>query len=398
MNEDGAYADQLDRNKSEPVDIWLLVKEGHIKKLPIDGWLFYYDETNNFRRFRFDSKKPSGYNADRALTHDFILGGIAFDSRRKPDAEQLMDRLGIQKKNELKAGSILKNKDFMKDVGLERVHTFLEWMLDSSVIVHFSALNNLYWSIIDLVDEALDKEAGQIMMPFHKMMKDQLFYFVANHLDKITPILQRYGFPNLESKNIDSFAKEVSSFILENSYDDTSEQFFLEVTRQLIKNIRTEKRMVFLSGGEQGVMIDSYVWGYVDAMQVTPNAFHRFDHEITIEKELQKYKLLEDEKPYDRYEFVNSKQDRFVQVSDVFIGILSELFHYTDSVLLKGEESFPLPTEQQAYGIHLLKKVMETSEKVSPNLHKYLCPDDFVTFRYEFLEIVDSFWNNNCHK
>ena len=223
----------------EQIDIWQSVKEGHIENPPVKGWLFYYDETNNFRKFRFDPEKPSGYNVERALTYDFILGGIAFDPGKKPDTEELMDRLGIQKENELKAGSILKNRDFMKDIGLKRVHTFLEWMLDSGVIVHFSALNNLYWSIIDLVDEALITEAGRVMMPFHKIMKDQLFYFIMGHLDEMTYILQGYGFPNLDSEDIDPFARAVSDFILENSHDDTPELFYLEVSAEygdLIEN------------------------------------------------------------------------------------------------------------------------------------------------------------------
>lgn len=376
----------------EQIDIWQSVKEGYIENPPVKGWLFYYDETNNFRKFRFDPEKPSGYNVERALTYDFILGGIAFDPRKKPDAEELMDRLGIQKENELKAGSILKNRDFMKDIGLKRVHTFLEWMLDSGVIVHFSALNNLYWSIIDLVDEALITEAGRVMMPFHKIMKDQLFYFIMGHLDEMTYILQGYGFPNLDSKDIDPFARAVSDFILENSHDDTPELFYLEATRQLIKELKREKEMTFLSGGQSGVMIDSYEWEYVDALQKTPDAFHRFDHEKTVEKNLKKYELLENGKPYVRYEFIDSKGDRFVQISDVFIGILSELFHYTDSLMLEGRDSFPRPTEEQTHGIHLLKKVMATSEDVSFYLQKHLCPDDFMEFRYRFLEIVDSLW------
>ena len=164
--------DDNDYKTREKVDIWQSVKEGHIPKPPVDDWLFYYDETNNFRRFSFNLETPSGYNIDGALTHDFILGGIAFEPEKEPDAEQLMDRLGIQRKNELKACSILKNRDFLKDMGLKRVHTFLEWMLDYGVIVHFSAMNNLYWSIINLVDEALITEAGRVMMPFHKIMKD----------------------------------------------------------------------------------------------------------------------------------------------------------------------------------------------------------------------------------
>ncbi len=373
----------------EQIDIWQSVKEGYIENPPVKGWLFYYDETNNFRRFRFDPEKPSGYNVERALTYDFILGGIAFDPGKKPDAEELMDRLGIQKENELKAGSILKNRNFMKDIGLKRVHTFLEWMLDSGVIVHFSALNNLYWSIIDLVDEALITEVGRVMMSFHKIMKDQLFYFVMEHLDEMTNILQGYGFPNLDNENIDPFGRAVSNFIQENSYDDTPELFYLEVTRQLIKDLRREKEITFLSGGEPGVMVDSYEWEYLDALQKTPDAFHRFDHEKTVEKNLKKYELLENGKPYIGYEFVDSKGDRFVQISDVFVGILSELFHYTDSLVLERRNSFPCPTKEQAYGIHLLKKIMAMSEEVSPFLQRHLCPEEFREFRYGFLEIID---------
>ena len=386
MSNKDTHTEQSEYNRSEQINIWQLVKEGLIPKPPVDGWLFYYDETNNFRRFSFNPETPSGYNIDRALTHDFILGGIAFGPEKEPDAEQLMDRLSIQRKNELKARSILKNGDFLKDIGLKRVHTFLEWILDSGVIVHYSALNNLYWSIIDLVDEALITEAGRVMMPFHKIMKDQLYYFVIEHLGEMTSILQGYGYPSLENENIDPFARAVSDFILENNYDDTPELFYLETTRQLIKDLKREEEMTFLSGGEPGVMIGSYEWEYIEAMQKTPNAFHRFDHEIAVERELGKYELLDEGKPYEGYEFIDSKNDRFIQISDVFIGLLSELFHYTDTLVMEGRYSFPCLTKEQAYGTHLLKEVIATSENVSLYFQRHLCPDAFMKSRYSFLD------------
>ena len=388
MSNKDIHADQSERNQIEEIDIWQSVKEGLIPKPPVDGWLFYYDETNNFRRFSFNPETPSGYNIDRALSYDFILGGIAFEPGKEPDPEQLMDRLGIQRKIELKARSILKNGDFLKDIGLKRVHTFLEWMLDSGVIVHYSALNNLYWSIIDLVDEALITEAGRVMMPFHKIMKDQLFYFIMEHLGEMTSILQSYRYPSLENEDIDPFARAVSDFILENNYDDTPELFYLEATRQLIKDLKREKEMIFLSGGEPGVMIESYEWEYVGAMQNTPNAFHRFDHESAVEKNLRKYKLLENGKPYEGYEFVHSKNDRFIQISDVFIGILSELFHYTDALVMGGRHPFPRLTKEKEYGIYLLKEVIATSEEVSLYLQRHLCPDAFMKNRYSFLNLL----------
>ena len=270
----------------EQIDVWQPINDFGIGLLPVDGWVFYYDETNNFRSFKFDPEKSAGYNVERALTHDFILGGIAFNPKTKPDPEQLMDRLGIQKSNELKAGSILKHKDFLEDIGLERVHSFLEWILDSGVTVHFTALNNLYWSIIDLIDEAIFTDAGRIMIPFHRQMKDQLFFFIMNHLDEMTHFLQRYGYPNLENENINPFFKAVSDFILENSYHDTPELFFLEAARQILKDLKNENEMMILSGRESGVLIGSYVWEYIGAIRDTPNAYHHFDHEIAIEKKM----------------------------------------------------------------------------------------------------------------
>ena len=258
FNEERDMADDC-----ETVDIWYSLKNGMIGRSPVDGWHFYYDETNNFRKLKFDPNKPTGYNIDRALRYDFILGGIAFDPRNVPDTDLLMERIGIQKKNELKARSILKNRDFLKDIGLERTQIFLEWILDSGAIIHYSALNNLYWAVIDLVDEAIETEAGEIALPFHRMMKEQVFFFVINNLDDMTSILSRYGFPNLEKDTVSPFARAVSDFILENNSDDTPELFYLELARQIIKNLRNKEETEFLSGREPGVLIDSYECEYI---------------------------------------------------------------------------------------------------------------------------------------
>lgn len=373
----------------ETVDIWYSLKNGMIGRSPVDGWHFYYDETNNFRKLKFDPNKPTGYNIDRALRYDFILGGIAFDPRNVPDTELLMERIGIQKKNELKARSILKNRDFLEDIGLERTQIFLEWILDSGAIIHYSALNNLYWAVIDLVDEAIETEAGEITLPFHRMMKEQVFFFLMNHLDDMTSILSRYGFPNLEKDTISPFARAASDFILENNIDDTPELFYLELARQIIKNLRNKEETEFLSGREPGVLIDSYECEYIGAMMDKPNAIHHFDHESLIERSLKKYVLQDGKKTYDGYEFIDSKDNRFVQTSDVLVGLLSDYFHFTDTMVMERSGSMPHLSEEQKNGIGMLRDVMATSDRISPYLQKHICPQSFADYRYKFLEISD---------
>ena len=178
------------------IDVWSAAIDGYIDIPPVDGWCFFYDESHNYRKFKLNSDKPAGFNIEDALTYDFILGGIAFEPSRKPNADRLLDMLGIaQKNNELKANSVMKGKSFIEIIGQSRVHAFLEWMLESGVTVHFSALNNLYWSICDLIDEAVQTEHGAIAARFHKEMKDQLFFFAMNHTTEFANLLQRYGFP-----------------------------------------------------------------------------------------------------------------------------------------------------------------------------------------------------------
>ena len=50
------------------------------------------------------------------------------------------------------------------------------------------------------------------------------------------------------------------------------------------------------------MLIDSYEWKYIDAMQGKFNAFHHSDYEITVERNLRKYRLLDGTEEYKGYE------------------------------------------------------------------------------------------------
>ena len=93
MNDDGAFAERSEVNNPEPVDVRSLVKEGHIEKPPVDGRMSYCDETNNFRRFRLDPEKPSGYNVDRALTQLHERHGAQALSQDRAPAPRLLEAL-----------------------------------------------------------------------------------------------------------------------------------------------------------------------------------------------------------------------------------------------------------------------------------------------------------------
>ena len=65
----------------------------NVDRSKVDG-TFYYDESNNFRKFRLNE---TGFNNDISDQSHFTLGGIYLPKGCKPDVEDLMIKLRPQK-------------------------------------------------------------------------------------------------------------------------------------------------------------------------------------------------------------------------------------------------------------------------------------------------------------
>lgn len=117
---------------------------------------FYYDETANVRKF---SLTEEGINDLNAVNRDFILGGVAFDGDACPaNIDELYRRLRLQPTvRELKYDKLVNgHKDFWKGLNRNTLSEFLDWLCNSGLYIHYITLNNLYYSIVDIVDSLWD--------------------------------------------------------------------------------------------------------------------------------------------------------------------------------------------------------------------------------------------------
>ena len=79
---------------------------------------FYYDESNNCRKFWLDSTKNS-FNHN--FLEDFVLAGIASESNSQIPFDELKQRFGLQKNAvELKSKSMFRGKDFLQCIGTKQ--------------------------------------------------------------------------------------------------------------------------------------------------------------------------------------------------------------------------------------------------------------------------------------
>lgn len=111
---------------------------------------FYYDETGNVRKFRLTD---NGVNAEEGITNDFIIGGVLFkEDYPLCNVDKLFDKLKINAQ-EIKFKTLAgRGSDFWTAINKKQIQKFLSWLDNSGLYVHYATLNNMYFSIVDIVD------------------------------------------------------------------------------------------------------------------------------------------------------------------------------------------------------------------------------------------------------
>lgn len=288
---------------------------------------FYYDESGNCRKF---SLTESGFNSIDSLKGDFVLAGVTHEGKSyEIDVHALqkaMDFSGEQK--ELKFKHLYSNsRDFLSFIESKRATGFLNWLSKSGLFVHYSALNNLYYSLVDIVDSLWESHPQCLM--YMNEIKAALYDFVIEHQDAVIDILIRHTYPDV--KDVPHFCDELCSLLLEyNDDDEYYPGFFLELLRQMLKTAGKLDDLIFVQNNEPLMLIREYYLLYLERCELFSNSHHIFDEEPTVEKNLSEIELYEGGILLQNWSFEKSHENILIQVSDLIAGLLRKLFIFLD--------------------------------------------------------------------
>lgn len=288
---------------------------------------FYYDESGNSRKFYLTD---TGFNDSEAIKGDFVLAGVVHDGKHhEVDFKLLYEALEYKEgQKELKFKHLYHNSvDFISFIGSQRLTKFLSWLNNSGLYIHYSALNNLFYSIIDIVDSLWETHPMCIM--YFWDIKNALYDFVIEHQEEVIDILIYYTYPDV--KDISAFCNSICSLI--SKYNDDNEYypgFFLEIFRQMLKTAGKVGKLTFIQNNEPNMLIKEYYLFYLERCEMFSKSNHIFDEEKAIEKKLANIQLYEDGKILRNYKFVKSHENIFVQISDMLVGLLRKLFMFLD--------------------------------------------------------------------
>lgn len=292
-----------------------------------DGtYTFYYDETNNIKKFYVRE-----FDFNSHFTENFVLGGLVHEGPA-PDVQPLINSFKLQRTvKEVKLKHIAKGNllDCLKS---QKLNLFLRFIKNSDLYIHYSSLNILYWSIVDIVESAIaNSEVSQMLGPqFANTMRDDLYKLSRLEIDSIIALFHKFEYPNIKKHSISLFIEELSD-LFENYLDDPEFHFGLESLRRILKESRKKGELPFIMDEEDFILIKDFSQFYLQPIYMFKNSTHIFDNEDSIAEVMKGYKILDGPSEIKNYSFVDSQTSQLTQLSDILVGLMGKLSGYINT-------------------------------------------------------------------
>lgn len=350
---------------------------------------YYYDESNNHRKLWIDPERRA-YNIDNdtgrkvPVGRNFLLGGVVhYGLESVADVAALIESFRLQQPtNEVKFKHIASGT-FESTLKSEKVSALLEWLVESDLYLHFFNVNLEYWAFIDIIDDCL-LWCGGNEIPFHlesfddvNRLKDALYRMVRMDRAGFLDLVCLYGYPNLAGKTA-AFTAALTQHIRKTITSPENEEEMEEVgLKQSIEYLLTLfdccagiDDMTLVQEYKDGVLIDGLTCFYQFLAEARADGVHIMDDEQTVERALkvQAPQLIGGS----RISFVDSKQNRMVQVSDLVSGVVARYFQFIDdnNHLQLARVLENMSTEQSA-NLNLLRRLFDKShDKDRTLLHR----------------------------
>ena len=108
------------------------------------------------------------------------MGGVAHRGAPRP-----LDITGLRRAVRLQATAkelkreYLGKGDILRLLGMRKVETFLDWVAAEGLLVHYIALDPLYWALVDIIDSVISHDHLTHLQAYHWQLKNDLFIVLA---------------------------------------------------------------------------------------------------------------------------------------------------------------------------------------------------------------------------
>ncbi len=299
------------------------------------SYIFYYDETNNYRKVRITER---GFNNENILKENYILGGLCINKECSINIASILDDMKIQPSQEIKSRMFFRGKNkFEECISNKNLTIVLDWIVKNAFI-HYLDMDNFFFTVIDVVDSLVD---DSIVENFPKdmvdFMKNELYLLLKINMNYFIDLCNRTNYPNINENNVELFCNGIISLInLNMQRFDDEKKFFLEMLRQLLKDKRKSRELVFLKNNEDKTIVEGYYGNRQQRCIIFQNSKHIFDKEDKDEKAMtDNLMVLKDGNLLKNYKFVDSKEYLEIQISDIIVSIIAKYLSFLSNNSVK---------------------------------------------------------------
>lgn len=336
------------------------IRDAHIRLFELSKadcvYTFYHDETNNIKKLRLNEQ---GLNV--AEPGIFVLGGIVHQGKPRPlDIGLLRETMRIQKSaNEIKLKHVAKG-NFLEVLKSDKLTTFLQWVSDSDLVIHYHALDPIYWSLVDIIDSLLHGLGDRRLLAAHLTLKSDLCTLLRANLRATTAIFFRYNYPDIAPENRRPFFDELLG-LLEHT-DGVIPEFNAMMLKGVLQAGRNLASLEFIEGFTPHLLIENFAVFYLSRIAVFKYSGHILDMEDSIRDELEAFHPSHRGAPATNYRFADSNSETGIQVSDVVAGLIGKMFSYFAQTPRSEVQSARSALEGTSLGnVHLMRDLIDTS-------------------------------------
>jgi hypothetical protein len=349
-------------------------------------YVFYYDESNNCRKFWVDDSKQQ-FNTDYAA--DFVLAGLVKKEEDIIDVslETFRKLLKLQGNvEEIKFSKLYAKGDFLQCVKEKRLFETLSWIDKSPFYIHYTNVNNLFYTLVEVFDSIVKPdEISEFGYDYFKM-KSVFYYMFKGKADELQLLMFKYKYPNIQREDIGAFCNELL-FLLGSRREMKEEEKFLA---GMLARASKSDELVFLHDNDDYIMQENYAEFYADPIRKYQKSTHIFDEETAVQ-DIVKEQIDMGDNMADDFRFVNSETDIFVQLSDVVAGILGKLFKYINSTSInQRRKDVGGLSKIQIDNILLIDKLRMEADSENTGFLCSIAPVDEVEILNRFFEMVKS--------
>jgi hypothetical protein len=280
---------------------------------------FYYDETNNVRKLKVNAQ---GFNVEEVKV--FVLGGVVHGGEpRGLDLLGLRREMRIQQNvKELKFHHVAKGT-FAEILRSKSLRTFLMWLNDRDLLIHYHETDPVYWSIVDIVDSILLEAGDPSLYRTHEIVKSDLTEILRAEISATADLFHRCSYPEVSPSTKAEFLTGLLDIVSRNTRRlDTLNVELLQ--RILIRGVTLDS-LAFLEGNQPHLLIDSFANFYAARIAMFSRSTHILDAEDTVQERLTAMQLTKYGSPAKHFRFADSTTEPGIQLSDIVVGLLAKM-------------------------------------------------------------------------